>query len=94
MIDEGKDPYDIKKFREVLGESHMMVPDSEKRLEHAIADLSNFLAENEDITDGEWYETATKLLEEHTNVTPIDGQDNAGATVKTNVEDLAEGEVF
>lgn len=43
MRDEGKDEYDIRKQEEVLQESYMMVPDSNARLETAIAELSNLL---------------------------------------------------
>ncbi len=47
MKDENKDEYDIRKFEEVLGESHMMIPDSKGRLETAITTLQSVLAEAE-----------------------------------------------
>ena len=47
MKDENKDEYDIRKFEEVLGESHMMVPDSKGRLETAITTLQSVLSEAE-----------------------------------------------
>ena len=43
MKEQQKDPYDIKKFEEVLGESLMMVPDSENRLQKSLEDLAEFL---------------------------------------------------
>ena len=43
MKDDGKDPYDIRKQEEVLGESYMMVPDSKNRLEAALFELANII---------------------------------------------------
>jgi tubulin-specific chaperone A len=39
MKSENRDPYDIKKFQEVLDESHMMIPDSKSRLKQTLAKL-------------------------------------------------------
>jgi tubulin-specific chaperone A len=47
MQNEGKDPYDIKKFKEVLDESLMMIPDSQRRLQIQLDDLCTFLDTNE-----------------------------------------------
>ena len=47
MKDDNKDEYDIRKFEEVLGESHMMVPDSKGRLETAITTLQAIITEAE-----------------------------------------------
>ncbi|EEC43012.1 predicted protein, partial [Phaeodactylum tricornutum CCAP 1055/1] len=45
MKDDNRDPYDVKKFAEVLDESYMMVPDSEARLAQAVHELRDFLEE-------------------------------------------------
>lgn len=47
LKEEQRDPYDIKKFEEVLGESYMMVPESEGRLKKSLDDLASFLASEE-----------------------------------------------
>merc|ERR1719440_824867 len=43
MKDDGIDPWTVKKAEEVLGESYMMIPDSEKRMKESIEDLFTFL---------------------------------------------------
>ena len=43
LKEEKRDIYDIKKFEEVLGESYMMVPESEGRLKRSLEDLASFL---------------------------------------------------
>ena len=64
MKADGKDPYDIKKFEEVLGESQMMIPDSQNRLKKSIDELKEFLASNEEeLSDEEWIGTAKALVE-------------------------------
>mmetsp|Transcript_32539 Transcript_32539/g.67864 ORF Transcript_32539/g.67864 Transcript_32539/m.67864 type:complete len:134 (-) Transcript_32539:293-694(-) len=89
MKDDQKDPYDIKKFEEVLGESRMMVPDSHRRLEAAVEDLSSFLeASAPDLTDEEWKTTAQQILEKEKSGTSDE------AAPSTNVDGLAEGEAF
>ena len=54
MKDDNKDPYDIKKFQEVLGESHMMIPDSISRRDKTLDDLKEFVAllRKEEFEDG------------------------------------------
>ncbi|KAK2538845.1 Tbca [Columba guinea] len=47
MKAEACDDYGIKKQIEILQESRMMIPDCQRRLEIAHADLSQLLAENE-----------------------------------------------
>ncbi|KAL3826778.1 hypothetical protein ACHAXA_000604 [Cyclostephanos tholiformis] len=42
--DGGYDKHDIKKFREVLSESHMMLPDSARRRDDALADLREYVS--------------------------------------------------
>lgn len=61
MKDEGKDQYDIKMFREVLGESLMMVPDSKKRLNTSLEELSLLVDLHPDL-EGEYMDKATELL--------------------------------
>jgi tubulin-specific chaperone A len=47
------DRYDIKKFQEVLSESHMMIPDSKCRRDRALADLKEYvLLLRKDATEG------------------------------------------
>lgn len=91
MIDKGDDPYDIKKFKEVLGESLMMVPDSQKRLDRAIEELREFCDTAAEPLKGEWADAASKVLEEY------DAEKKGGdanAIEETRVDDLAEGEAF
>jgi tubulin-specific chaperone A len=79
MASAGRDPYDVKKFREVLGESEMMVPDSTKRMLRSIEDLRAFVRERageeeemegggeggRSLRDSEWYEAAAQILDGH-----------------------------
>jgi len=104
MIREGRDFYDVKKFREVLGESEMMVPDSESRLQQAVTELQRFLSENESVdpsfSEGEWYNAAQQILDECTNIaataTPAGHNDDnwQQGRIQTEVVDLAPDEVF
>mmetsp|Transcript_4062 Transcript_4062/g.5954 ORF Transcript_4062/g.5954 Transcript_4062/m.5954 type:complete len:115 (+) Transcript_4062:25-369(+) len=68
MKAEEADEYDIRKQEEVLGESHMMIPDTRRRMDQAFQDLAAFLEENEDdadISGTENLEEARKLCSEH-----------------------------
>ena len=92
MKDQQKDPYDIKKFEEVLGESYMMIPDSQKRLQKSLEDLSLFLDTQSDdssnpLDGSEWLSTARELLEDN-----LKKEDKDVET--TNVEGLEDGEAF
>ena len=51
MRDESRDIYDIRKQEEVLQESYMMIPDSNRRLGEAIVKLQEALAEEEEEED-------------------------------------------
>lgn len=62
MKDEGKDVYDIRKFEEVLGESLMMIPDSERRLKESLESLSLFLDTDDTLSDSECLRKARELL--------------------------------
>ena len=82
MKDEGQDVYDIKKFEEVLGESLMMIPDSERRLKESLENLGLFLDTNDSLSDSECLRQARELLhnaseEEIIEETQVD--DNADA---------------
>ena len=66
MEHQGKDPYDIKKFKEVLGESQMMVPDSEKRLQASLEDLKLFLDLNNAIEECDALVQAREVLQKLT----------------------------
>ena len=95
MKDEKKDPYDIKKFEEVLGESYMMVPDSENRFQKSLEDLSQFLKSGDYQGTGtsEWETIAKEMLKLH-----LTGYDEtAGAepdVLETDVTDLKDDEAF
>jgi tubulin-specific chaperone A len=65
MKDQNKDPYDIKKFIEILGESQMMVPDSQARLRQMLEELAVAVenAASADVaSNSEWFLTAQQLL--------------------------------
>jgi len=72
--DNKYDSYDIKKFEEVLGESYMMVPDSQQRLQRALEDLQNFCNDAAVVEvaakagEGEWHSIASTILKEHAAV--------------------------
>ena len=51
MKENNEDKYDIKKQEEILEESHMMIPNSKKRLQTFIEKLHSLLDENENIPD-------------------------------------------
>ena len=87
-----KDPYDIKKFEEVLGESYMMIPDSTSRLKQALEELSSFLqsSEVEEHKSNEWYVQAQELLAKEKDLLDM----GEGDVQETNVEDLKSGEAF
>jgi hypothetical protein len=88
-----KDPYDIKKFKEVLDESYMMVPDSSARLKQALQDLDDYMKSSE-VTEehksNEWYIQGTDLLDKERNRY----EDADDAVEETPVQDLKEGEAF
>lgn len=86
MRDAQQDPYDIKKFQEVLGESQMMVPDSERRLQKALEELEECVRSTS--ATGKWLETANDILEENAR------EDVADVVPTTNVDDLADREAF
>merc|ERR1719473_1956374 len=59
--DDGGDEYDVKKAEEVLGESYMMIPDSEARMKQSVEDLFAFLqefGEEVDVKDSKDFEPA------------------------------------
>jgi hypothetical protein len=96
MKQHNKDPYDIKHFENVLGESYMMVPDSTSRLERALEDLTEFMAQldrdinNETKKKGEWYVVAKLLLKENEAVRKVERD----PMLETCVDDLADDEAF
>lgn len=96
MKDEQKDPYDIKKFEEVLGESQMMIPESISRRDKALGDLQEFIivlekdeADNNELMTCEWMVEAKKLAPSDKKTTD-EGEDVA----ITAVDELADGEAF
>ena len=90
MREENRDPYDIKKFEEVLSESHMMIPDSIRRLDDAVGDLSSYLQSPEiaDCKTGEWYSTAVELVSVHKGVVEKE------EVHQTSIDNLGDGEAF
>lgn len=89
-----KDPYDIKKFEEVLGESYMMVPDSSTRLKQALQDLNAYVHSSEvsigEYESNEWYIQANELLDRERNRFEV--MDDI--IQETSMEDLKAGEAF
>merc|ERR1719263_1870863 len=68
MKDDGIDPWTVKKAEEVLGESYMMIPDSEKRLKESIEDLFAFMqefGEDGEVKEAADFEPAQKMLDEN-----------------------------
>jgi tubulin-specific chaperone A len=102
MKDDNGDKYDIKKFQEVLSESHMMIPDSINRRDKALVDLREFLAllkteevGNADLMTCEWMGEARKILGESGLDNEEGGcSDEGGDVAVTAVDGLAEGEEF
>lgn len=95
MKDENRDPHDIKKFQEVLSESHMMIPDSICRRDKALGDLKEFLAALDDgeLDGNEWMVEAEKLLSEAGLGEKVE-KEMDGDVIETSVDGLAEGEAF
>jgi hypothetical protein len=93
MKDQNKSPYDIKKFEEVLEESHMMIPDSKNRLEQALSDLATYLNSTEvkGLEADEWYLQAQEMLKEEGVHSEGDNDD---VVQETDVSNLQEGEAF
>jgi tubulin-specific chaperone A len=93
MKEQHKNPHDIKKFEEVVGESHMMIPDSKNRLEQALTDLAAFIdsTEVEGLETDEWYVQALELVKEiHAPIK--DAREDI--VQETDVSNLQEGEAF
>ncbi len=90
MESGGADVYDIKKFKEVLAESVMMVPDSKTRLSKSVEDLQLFVdsaAEQAGVKDSEWWSKASEVIASQ-------GSKENTAVTTTDTTDLAEGEAF
>eukprot|EP00814_Leptocylindrus_danicus_P021600 CAMPEP_0116033110 /NCGR_PEP_ID=MMETSP0321-20121206/18737_1 /TAXON_ID=163516 /ORGANISM="Leptocylindrus danicus var. danicus, Strain B650" /LENGTH=138 /DNA_ID=CAMNT_0003509009 /DNA_START=25 /DNA_END=441 /DNA_ORIENTATION=- len=94
MKQDNADKYDIKRFAEVLEESHVMVPDSLARLNSSLDDLMDFLHKFEpDLVadeDQEWLEKAKKFSQNDNDPKSLAKDE----VVETNVNDLIEGEAF
>lgn len=98
MEREGADFHDVKKFREVLAESEMMVPDSKNRLRKNIEDLRSFVETAKDengVKESEWWATHEEVLRDYDKDSGQSAQnDAANEPCVTSVEGLAEGEAF
>lgn len=90
MKSANRDPFDIKKFQEVLDESYMMVPDSRNRLQRSLEDLADFLngSDMESLTSSEWYREAKELLK------TVEMNDVGTDVKETNLTGLSEREAF
>ncbi|XP_038076378.1 tubulin-specific chaperone A-like [Patiria miniata] len=64
MKAEEQDEHNIRKQQEVLEESKMMIPDSNRRIKTAFAELKNLLETTEELKEDENYQTASTLIEE------------------------------
>ncbi|XP_063368148.1 tubulin-specific chaperone A [Cydia amplana] len=62
--DEGQNEHNIRKQEEVLQECLMMVPDCQRRLAKAFADLKNTLETEADLKDHQDYLTAQQVLKD------------------------------
>ena len=99
MKEQNKNPFDIKKFEEVLDESYMMIPDSKNRLEQSLTDLETYVESAEvkelaaETIGNEWYAKALELLNECTN-RQTGGNSNEDIVGETDVSGLQEGEAF
>jgi len=95
MRNENRDPYDIKKFQEVLGESVMMVPDSQARWQKSLEELSIFYDANKtDLNpESDWFIIAKKILVQNGFLKEDDMMVTDDVAV-TNVDQLNEGEAF
>ena len=108
MKNNNDDKYDIKKFQEVLAESHMMIPDSINRRDNALVDLKDYVSlltkeeeGNVELLECEWMNEAIKILGEGGlfdigTEKPYKGDERGGddVAILTAVDDLAEGEEF
>ena len=101
MKTNNADPYDIKKFEEVLGESYMMIPDSDSRLKQSIHELSTFLKDHEEelnVDDSTWFPTAKTVIQQYNNNNNNNNTNNDGNdcndVIETNVSDLKDDEEF
>ncbi|KAJ8285487.1 hypothetical protein GJAV_G00027360 [Gymnothorax javanicus] len=63
MKAEGEDEFVIKKQREVLQESRMMIPDSRRRLAAAHMELSQLLQSEAELEELEEYKEARTVLD-------------------------------
>lgn len=93
MRKDNRDPYDIKKFEEVLGESVMMVPDSQARWQKSLEDLSMFFGANEtDLNpESDWIKVAKTILVKNGFMKEDEITDDVALT---NIDQLEEGEEF
>jgi tubulin-specific chaperone A len=96
MRNENRDPYDIKKFQEVLGESVMMVPDSQARWQKSLEELSIFYEANKtDLNpESDWFIIAKKILVLQNGFLKEDEMMVTDDVAVTNVDQLNEGEAF
>merc|ERR1712176_1001404 len=62
MEEANKDPYDIKKYKEVVAESRAMVPDCRNRLKKAVQDL-DILLEDTSLSEEAEFKAAQEIRE-------------------------------
>ena len=72
MAENQADVYDVKKQKEVLHETQIMIPDTMRRLDNAIEDLEVFLDSSKNVLlEESVYADALKVLEEAKSATDI-----------------------
>ncbi|KAL3866750.1 hypothetical protein ACJMK2_044026 [Sinanodonta woodiana] len=64
MKDDGKDEHDVRKQHEVFQESANMIPDSNRRLKQAYAELEQLLEKEADLAETEEFQAAKTVLDE------------------------------
>jgi tubulin-specific chaperone A len=93
--DPMKDEYDAKRFEQVLGESRMMIPDSKKRLQVVLNDLSDFFTEQQSYLnkDSEWFDQAAKIILMNTT-NDEDRNKRQPIVQQTDISELKADDVF
>ncbi|XP_077989117.1 tubulin-specific chaperone A-like [Glandiceps talaboti] len=64
MEADGKDEYDIRKQKEVLQESKIMIPDCTRRLKTAHSELQTMLENEKELAETEEYKAAEAIVNE------------------------------
>lgn len=99
--DSTRDKYDLKMLEQIVSESQMMVPDSKRRLNDMIVDLTEFITLHSSTgnqllnVDGEYYIQAQTILKSNNNVQHQHLENNNVNDVETtNIDNLSPDEAF